>query len=231
MANQNYSSYRQGIKPQTGIPLIDLTGKRFGRLVVIRQDGYRGGKIAWLCKCDCGNEKTISSGSLTNGYSTSCGCFRKEYMKQKATKHLMTGSPLYYTYNNMKRRCYDERNDHYKWYGAENKTICDEWLGKKGFAAFAEWAMNNGYSDGLQIDRIDNSKGYSPDNCHFVTPKQNCRNKRDNHYITIDGETKTIVEWAEIKGIPQTTIAARINKLGWSEEKAVLTPLLKRRKE
>ena len=206
---------------------IDLTGKRFGRLLVVKRNGYKGGKIAWLCKCDCGNEKAISSACLLKGLSTSCGCFRKEYMKQKATKHSMCGTSLYAVYNNMKRRCYDENSDHYKWYGAENKRVCDEWLGSEGFKHFSKWAMDNGYSEGLQIDRIDNNKGYLPDNCRFVTPKQNCRNKRDNHCITIDGVTKTIVEWAEIKGISRTTIAARINKLGWSEEKAVMTPLLR----
>lgn len=220
-------SFRKGIKPQKGKPLIDLTGKRFGRLLVIRQGESQHGRIAWECLCDCGNTKTIIGKVLTTGKTISCGCARSEKSSEKATKHNMCGSKLYYAYWNMKDRCSNPNNDHYKWYGGEGKTVCDEWLGENGFIKFADWSFENGYKDGLTIDRIDNSKGYSPDNCRWVTPKQNCRNKRNNHLITINNETKSIVEWAEIYNISDFVIRSRI-KNGWDEVKAVTTPLMRK---
>ncbi len=227
MANE-VPEYRKGIKPTKNNPLIDLKGKRFGRLLVLYQGDRIGGKIGWICQCDCGNKKLIAGGNLTKGLSRSCGCLRKEMMREKATTHNLSGSKLYYIHNNMKRRCYEPTNDHYKWYGAENKGVCEEWLGKDGFKNFADWALTNGYEDGLEIDRKNNSKGYSPDNCRWVTPKQNCRNKRNNHRITINGETKALAEWCEIYNAPYGRTSIRINK-GWDALEALTTPSLRKR--
>lgn len=217
-------SYRAGKKPKMNEPLIDLTGQRFGRLVVIGIGERKAGRIAWECKCDCGNTKNITGQSLKAGLARSCGCLRKEIARKKATKHLLCGTRLYYAYDNMKRRCYDKKSDHYKWYGAEGKGLCPEWSGKDGFQRFADWSLANGYTDELTIDRIDNTKGYSPDNCRWVTPKENCRNKRNNHFITYQGETKTIAEWAEVFGMPDSTLRQRI-KAGWSVDDAVTKPI------
>lgn len=229
MANE-VATYRKGIKPKNNIPLIDLTGRRVGRLVVLHQGERVNGRIGWVCQCDCGNTKTVSAYVLRKGLTQSCGCLRSETSRKKATKHLMCDSRLYDIYHNMKKRCYNSHSDHYKWYGAENKGIYEEWLGKDGFKHFADWALSHGYNDSLTIDRKDNSKGYSPDNCRWVTPKQNCRNKRNNHYTTINGETKTLSEWSEIYGIPYSAISARINKLGWDDVKAITTPLLRKKR-
>lgn len=229
MANE-VATYRKGIKPENNIPLIDLTGRRVGRLVVLHQGERVNGRIGWVCQCDCGKVKTIDSKSLSCGIVQSCGCLRNETARMKATKHLMCNSRLYDIYHNMKKRCYNSHSDHYKWYGAENKGICEEWLGKNGFKSFAEWSLSHGYNDSLTIDRKDNTKGYSPDNCRWVTPKQNCRNKRNNHYVTISGETKTLSEWAEVYGISFAAISARINKLGWDDVKAITTPLLRKKR-
>lgn len=222
---------RKGKKPKKGVPLIDLTGKRYGRLVVLKQAEPNKGRIAWLCQCDCGNQKIVITTALRRGLAKSCGCLRKETSAQKATKHLMCDSKLYDCYHNMKKRCYNKNCDHYKYYGAESKGICDEWLGKDGFKRFAEWAMANGYKDGLQIDRIDYNLGYSPQNCRWVTSKENGRNKRNNHYITINGETKTLIEWCEIYKIPYSRVSARIGKLKWDVVKALTTPVLRRREK
>lgn len=222
------ANFRKGVKPIKNNPLIDLTGKRFGRLVVIEQAERKSNRIAWLCRCDCGNEKIVIGKTLTNGLTKSCGCLRKELVKANRTKHLKCESRIYITYNNMKKRCFYEGCDHYKWYGGENKTVCKEWLGENGFKNFFEWAINNGYTDELTIDRIDNTKGYSPDNCRWVTPKQNCRNKRNNHLITIDGETKTLVEWCEQYNISETVVRSRI-RIGWDDIKSITTPKLRNR--
>lgn len=218
----------KGVKPTKNNPLIDLTGKRFGRLVVIKQAERKNNRIAWLCKCDCGNEKVVVGKTLSNGLTRSCGCLRKEITSKTQSIHKMSDSKLYITYNNMKKRCYDINSDHYKWYGEEGKTICEEWIGKNGFINFSKWAFSNGYSEDLTIDRIDNTKGYSPDNCRWVTMKQNCRNKRNNHLITIDGETKTLVEWCEQYNISETVVRSRI-RIGWDDVKSITTPKLRNR--
>lgn len=223
-------SYRKGIKPSKDKPLIDLAGQRFGRLTVIEQADSLKGRIAWLCKCDCGNTKIATTQTLRRGLTKSCGCLRKEVSAQKATKHNMCDSKLYDCYNNMKRRCYDKHCDHYKWYGGEGKKICDEWIGNHGFENFSQWALSHGYEDGLQIDRKDNLLGYSPDNCRWVTAKVNCRNKRNNHYVTINNETKTLVEWCEYYGISERLVRSRISHCKWDVIKAITTPRLRNRR-
>ena len=219
--------HRKGTKPSKNVPLVDLAGERFGRLVVIEQAEPHKGRIAWLCQCDCGNQKIATTAVLRKGLTKSCGCLRKEISKNKATKHLMCNTKLYDCYNNIKKRCYDKNCDHYKWYGAEGKGLCIEWLGEHGFEHFSEWAFENGYKEGLQIDRIDNSKGYSPDNCRWATRKINCRNKRNNHVATINGETKTLAEWCEIYNIDEHIVRSRITKLHWDEVRAITTPKLR----
>ena len=134
------------------------------------------------------------------------------------------------TYHNMIKRCTYQKCNHYKWYGAEGKKVCNEWLGQNGFHRFAEWALSHGYKEGLQIDRIDNNGDYSPDNCRFVTCKENNRNKRNNHRVTINGITKTLIEWCEIYGIPDRIVRARISVRGWNDVKAITTPRLRNRK-
>ena len=221
--------YRLGVKPTKNKPLIDLTGQRFGRLTVLGQGERIGDRIGWICRCDCGNIKTIDAHAMKAGHIKSCGCYGRENAAKRATKHSLCGTRIYHAYHNMKKRCYNPNSDHYKWYGGENKGICDEWMGEDGFKNFAEWSFANGYTDELTIDRIDNSKGYSPDNCRWVTPKQNCRNKRNNHLITIDGETKTLIEWCDVFGINDRTVRSRI-RIGWDEVKAITTPKLRERR-
>ena len=205
---------------------VDLTGERFEKLLVIERADNVNGLTAWLCRCDCGNTKVIQGKMLKRGLAKSCGCLRREVAKERATKHSLCGTRLYTTYHNMKKRCYDPKSDHYKWYGNENKHICDEWMGKDGFQEFSKWAMANGYSEDLTIDRIDNNKGYSPENCRWVTAKQNSRNKRNNHFITIKGITKTISEWCECLNVPESRVRGRI-ALGWDGEKALTTEKLR----
>ena len=222
---------RKGVKPLKGKPLINLTGERFGRLVVLEQAESVKGRIAWLCQCDCGNTKIATSQVLRKGLTTSCGCYKSEVARKRATKHLLCDSSLYDSYHNMIKRCTNENCDHYKWYGGEGKTVCDEWLGENGFLVFSEWALSHGFKEHLQIDRIDNSKGYSPDNCRWVTNKENSRNRRSNHLVTIDGETKTLIEWCETYGISDQVVRARISSLGWDDIKAITTPKLRNGKE
>lgn len=124
---------------------------------------------------------------------------------------------IYKVYDHMRYRCYNINDKEYSWYGGRGITICDEWL--NDFMSFYDWSMNNGYQDNLTIDRIDNNKGYSPINCRWTTRKEQARNTRRNRLITIDGETKCLVEWCEVFNLNYHTVKRRLYR-GWKIKKA-----------
>lgn len=172
----------------------DLTGKKFNRLTVIRYScTTTNRRTMWVCRCDCGKELIVYSGHLKNGHTKSCGCFNKERIGELNKKTGMTRTKLYYTYRNILNRCYRENVSSHKYYGDRNILVCPEWLDKEnGFENFMKWALSNGYQEGLSIDRIDNYKGYSPDNCRWVDNYVQANNKRHNYYLKINGEIDTI---------------------------------------
>ena len=118
----------------------------------------------------------------------------------------------------IRRRCLNPDYKYFYLYGERGISVCKEWLGKAGQKNFREWAVNNGYEKGLTIDRIDNNKGYSPDNCRWVTAKEQSYNRRSNKLITIHGKTQTVTEWAKETGIPIGTLQNRL-KYGWEEDR------------
>ena len=173
----------------------DLTGKKFGRLTVIKKVGMNKNYISkWLCKCDCGNEIVVyrNNLSINSTRTVSCGCWKKEHI----VKHNKHRTKLYTVYLSMKQRCYNSNNPAYSYYGGRGIKICDEWL--NNFINFYNWSIENGYKDGLSIDRIDVNGNYEPNNCRWVTQKVQMNNTRRNHYITNKGETHTISEWSRI---------------------------------
>lgn len=195
--------------------LKDLTGQKFGRLIVIKRVGTTKGRNAiWLCKCECGNKVEVFGGNLTSNSTKSCGCLRQEQLKT----HGLSYSNLYPIWIAMKDRCFNCNNKEYHCYGGRGITVCDEW--KNNFKSFYNWANKNGYKDGLTIDRINNNKGYSSDNCKWSTMKEQANNKSTNNYITYNGETHTLTEWAEKLGIKERVLSNRINRLKWTIEKA-----------
>lgn len=133
-------------------------------------------------------------------------------------------------YYDMKRRCYDSSNIDFKFYGARGITVCKEWLdsemfdkrSSKGWLAFKEWALSNGYKEGLSIDRIDVNKGYSPENCRWITMKEQNNNRRNNHLITYKGKTQTMKQWSEELNIPYFCLSKRLSKLHLSIEEAFM---------
>lgn len=161
-----------------------LDGVRFGKLVVIRCLGSdKWNKRIFLCKCDCGNEKIVSSALLSRGECVSCGCVQKEMRERKKTRNGLTAKRIYPVWYNMKRRCYDENFKQYKDYGGRGITICDEWTGENGLQNFAKWAYANGYDENAlrgkcTIDRINNDGNYEPSNCRWVDMKTQAKNKR-----------------------------------------------------
>lgn len=163
-----------------------LDGKRFGRLTVIKCVGSdKWKKRVFLCKCDCGNYKEVSSALLMRGEAVSCGCYHKEIIEKSKTQDGLSTRKVYTLWNNIKSRCYNKNFKQYKDYGGRGITVCDEWLGENGLKNFAEWAYKNGYDENAPrgkctIDRINNNKGYSPDNCRFVDMKEQAKNKRNS---------------------------------------------------
>lgn len=206
----------------------DLAGKKFGRLTAIEIAGTSKQHVAvWRCICDCGNEKLVERYCLTQGRVRSCGCLPRELNKTGNNRrvHGMCGTRIYRIWKQMKTRCSNPNTDDWKDYGGRGITVCEEW--QDNFQAFYEWAMANGYQDDLTIDRIDYDKGYSPDNCKWADITTQANNRHTNHLITINGTTKTCMEWIKDTGISKSTFYQRLRK-GISGE-ALITPPQKRR--
>lgn len=206
----------------------DLTGKRFGMLTVIeRAPNSAAGKPMWRCKCDCGNETVVHGNALRDGYTKSCGCYRREIGRAKNLTHGGSKDRLYATWNMIKQRCNDPANKSYKNYGGRGIKVCSEW--NNDYEAFKTWALQNGYDPNAKrkectIDRINNDKGYSPDNCRWVDSITQANNCRSNHNLAFQGKTQTISQWARQQKIPAQTILFRINRAGWNVEDALTIP-------
>ena len=205
----------------------DIAGQRFGRLVAIKPNGKQFNNTKWLCKCDCGNFTTTNISSLTRGVCKSCGCLRKELTAAKFKTHGCTRTKLYAVYRTMRARCEKPKDSHYKYYGGKGIKVCDEW--KENFKTFHDWAISNGYKEGMTIDRIDINKNYEPSNCRWVDMIVQANNKSNNNFITYNGETHTIAEWASIKDLTYATLYQRIMKHKWTIERALTTKQNKRR--
>ncbi len=159
--------------------LIDLTGQRFGRLVVVaRAENDSHNKARWCCRCDCGKEIIARSNDLRSGNTQSCGCFQRSQTSSTNATHGGGGTRLYTIWKAMKARCYNLKAEKYKDYGGRGITICPEW--KNDFSAFRDWALSSGYTDDLSIDRIDVDGNYEPLNCRWATAKEQRHNRRDS---------------------------------------------------
>ena len=169
---------------------IDITGNRYNHLTVIeRVEGVQ--PATWKCKCDCGNITIVRGQNLKSGAVKSCGCLRHE----KHDTHHKSNTKIYGIWNAMRNRCYYKKGKAYKNYGGRGITVCDEW--RYSFDAFYKWAMENGYKDGLSIERIDNNRGYTPKNCKWISKGEQAQNRRRNYSVTINGITKNLTEWCK----------------------------------
>lgn len=209
---------------------IDLTGQRFGRLVVVRYVGRsRGKKNLWLCKCDCGNEKIVAVDKLHSGNTKSCGCLQREVHRKCRMTHGKSDTKLYLVWREMITRTENQNAERYGIYGGRGISICGEW--RNDFQSFYDWAIQNGYKEGLTVDRIDVNGNYEPDNCRWITPYEQSRNLRKNVRITYSGKTMILKDWAKEIGIDYNTLWKRIRKSGWTVEEALETPVGQRRKK
>lgn len=156
----------------------DLTGRKFGKLTVVkRAENNKYNQVMWVCLCDCGNiTKPIVANHLKSGNTTSCGCVHSEEARRRMTRHGQKNTRIYRIWQGMLRRCDNQKHKDFKYYGGRGITVCEEW--RNSFEAFCGWSMANGYADELTIDRKDNDKGYSPDNCRWTSMKEQGENKR-----------------------------------------------------
>ena len=203
---------------------IDITGQRFGKLVATRPAGSRNGYTEWTCMCDCGNVVNVRTTNLRSGNSQSCGCTARQATIKRNTTYGDTGTRLHQIWRSMKQRCYDPGNQAYARYGGRGIVMCEEWL---EYHAFKAWALANGYSDNLSIDRIDVNGNYEPSNCRWADILTQANNKRNNRVITAHGKTMTLAQWSRHSGLALRTIQERLRR-GWLEADAVTIPPLKK---
>lgn len=197
----------------------DLKNKRFGMLIAKRLAGKnKSGRTLWFCHCDCGKESITTTSNLINGHTKSCGCIRKF----NSVTHGMYYHPLYNVWNAMKQRCYNPNHLAYYRYGGRKIKVCNEW---QSFKPFADWAISNGYKKGLTIDRINNNGNYEPNNCRFVSYRRQANNRKNNHFITYQGETMTLADWGRRVSINPRALLKRLNR-GWCIDKTLNTPLM-----
>ena len=199
---------------------IDLTGEKFGRLEVKYKGEKHNNCITWHCECECGGEKDVRACHLRSKAIDSCGCLTKERHGDNHRTHGQSRTKYehrpngvqntrpYLIWKNMRQRCGNPKNPSYKRYGGRGITVCDEW---NDYITFYDWAINNGYDEKLTLERENNDKGYSPDNCKWATNKEQCNNFSRNKLLTYQGKTQSIKMWAEELGISAGAIQGRID--------------------
>lgn len=218
----------------------EFVGRKFGRLTVLELAEPHvcpSGEIfpRWRCQCECGNITEVYQSSLVTGSAKSCGCLAKENTAKKNRERCLKhgGSVrgnidrLYRVWRGMKERCYSEKHKSYKRYGGRGIKVCDEWL--HDYEAFRAWSYANGYDENAKygkcsLDRIDFDGNYCPENCRWVDYKVQANNASYNRLLTLNGETHTLSQWAEITKIPYDRIKQRLQR-GYTDEEALTLPL------
>lgn len=196
---------------------VDLTGKRFNRLVVLGYSHTDKKTAYWTCKCDCGKTATVRGKALKDNNTKSCGCLKNEGPIH--FKHGHSGTPTYDSWYAMIRRCTNPNDQAHPYYGGRGITVCDKWLTIDGFI---EDMGERPY--GKTLDRIDNNGNYELENCRWATKKEQGNNRRSNKLITYSGITLTLSQWAERVGISSQALHSRMFVCDWPIEKALTAP-------
>ncbi len=202
-----------------------LVDKRFGRLTV--KEYLNSEEDLYLCICDCKKEITVKGEALLNKAIRNCGCFNRKNTEIKDVYKQFRSERSFRVWQYMLSRCYNPTHHAYVYYGAKGVTVCKEWL--EDYTKFRDFLYLNGYDENAPfgkytVDRIDNSKGYSPDNCRLVSMKVQSLNKTNNHRIEYQGRVMTVTEAAELNGLTNRQVLNRLDK-GWDLMRALETPL------
>lgn len=202
----------------------DETGKRFGRLTVIRREGKNiSNQTTWRCLCDCGNETVQAGISMRSGVVVSCGCYHREITATINYKHGHSQQGPYRSWKELIRRCTVETHASWASHGGRGIKVCQRWLDSvENFIA----DMGSTWKKGLWIERRDNNGDYTPENCYWATPKEQNNNKRDNRRLEHEGRIQTMTQWAEERGMSCQALKNRLDA-GWSVERALNTPIRK----
>lgn len=199
---------------------FDITGKKFNMLTVIKRDSIRNNSVMYLCNCECGNTRIVKAEHLRSGRVKDCGCVSQKIRAMHISQHVRThgGSKtrLYTCWSDMKSRCYRQKDKNFCNYGARGIKVCDEWL--HSFVNFRDWALSNGYTNELTIDRINVNGNYCPENCRWADIKTQSRNKRNTRFCYYGNIGKTAIEWQEISGLNQFLIYKFSAKHNWHFE-------------
>lgn len=189
--------------------MADLTNKKFGRLLVVSRDGHLGASIAWKCLCDCGKEKRVSTSNLNSGATSSCGCIRKQRLGKDnpRTTHGLSNTPTYISWQCMKSRCNNQNHKHYKHYGGKGISYDKAW---ESFASFL--ADMGEKPKGFTLDRIDNSKSYSKENCRWASRADQAKNTSTVRNISFNGKTMCMLDWSKELKIPYDQIKNKYHK-------------------
>lgn len=209
---------------------FDYTGQKIGYWTVIKRaqksENLREQATYWLCRCDCGNIKAVSATVLKRGLTREqpigCkSCAHRGRIIHGYCSRLTYGKRLSEIRTGMIKRCYNPKFKQFYNYGGRGITVCNEWLNSS--KSFYDWAVTNGYDKSLSLDRIDNNKGYSPENCRWVTRNVQSRNTRRNIMLTYNGETMCVADWAVKLGVSRGMLEGRMAR-GWSIERMLSTP-------
>lgn len=198
----------------------DLVGNRYGRLLVLSVDKDNQKRDSrWICECSCGTKLSVLAMSLKRGSTKSCGCLRDELAAVRAQTHGQTRSPEYYSWQSMRQRCNKPNHVAYSSYGGRGISVCERWQN-----SFENFIADLGPRPaGFTLDRINNNDGYTPENTRWATGATQNRNRRDNHFLIINGVEKILADWAEDSGLPPDVVSKRL-KAGWSPIDAISKP-------
>lgn len=200
--------------------ILNIAGLKFNRLQALRPVGkYKNGSIIWLCVCECGTETEVLGQKLRNGHTKSCGCLAKELTAERFKTHGASYTRLFKIWSGMRNRCSNPKNVGWPNYGGRGISVTPEW---DTFEAFSSWALSNGYSETLTLDRKDNNGNYCPENCQWATHAEQNRNKRNNVRLS-DGSLAH-----ENSEVSPAQFRARILK-GMSVDEAATTPNMRPR--
>lgn len=211
---------------------LELKGKRFGRLTVLKEHGKdKSGKSVWECVCDCGKHTFPIGSNLVSGKIMSCGCLRNEKSAKRFLKHGMRNTRLYKKWQGMIRRCTEKSNKSYKHYGERGISVCEEWSGQHGFENFAKWAFDTGYDENAPIgkytiERKDVNGNYCPENCCWIPLPDQSRNKTTTIRF---GKDKIVVDVARENHIPPSTVYGRLRRGVDMNESVLITKSRKKK--